>query len=58
LERSFVVLFDDCEKLMRRDWAIKVHLCKFSEGNEKTTNVKKKRPRYHAPQTCPSTGTE
>lgn len=41
MKRSFVVLFDDCEKLMRRDWAIKVHLCKFSEGNEKTTNVKK-----------------
>lgn len=39
---SFFVVFDDCEKLTRRNWAIKVYLRKFSEGKEKSTKAETK----------------
>jgi len=42
IEKVIFVVFDDCEKLTRKDWAIKVHQCKFSEGKEKSTKAQTK----------------
>jgi hypothetical protein len=55
LKRPFFVRFNiDSKKLTRRNWATKVHLCKFSEGRRKVQKPKQNR----ASQTCPSAGTE